>query len=393
MTEKKRRPRGEAGVYWDSQRQRFVAQQTVGYDGRGKRIVRKGTGVTEASALRALRRRVKEYESGLATGSEHYRVKQAVEDWLAHGQAKAGDKTRARNRHLCDLHVIPKLGGRKLRDLKADEVDRWLLDLSRSLSTSTLRQVRSCLNRSVRRAMKRNLVQRNVVELCDVPRGREGRRSKSLTLDQARNVLTRTRDDPLHCYIVVSLLTGARTEELRALRWEHVHLDGATRAGVPLPAYVEVWRSVRSGGDTKTRKSRRTLALPALAVARLREHRSRQARARLRADSWADEGLVFPTAAGTPMDAANVRRDFRRALKHVPGLDPAEWTPRELRHSFVSLLSEWGLGIEDISRLVGHSGTHVTELVYRHELRPVIQTGATAMDSLFDVDGRGESDA
>jgi hypothetical protein len=28
------------------------------------------------------------------------------------------------------------------------------------------------------------------------------------------------------------------------------------------------------------------------------------------------------------------------------------------------------LGIEDISRLVGHSGTHVTELVYRHELRP-----------------------
>lgn len=83
------------------------------------------------------------------------------------------------------------------------------------------------------------------------------------------------------------------------------------------------------------------------------------------------------------MDAANVRRDFRRALKAVPGLDPREWTPRELRHSFVSLLSQWGLGIEDISRLVGHSGTHVTELVYRHELRPVIQTGATAMDSLF----------
>jgi integrase len=97
---------------------------------------------------------------------------------------------------------------------------------------------------------------------------------------------------------------------------------------------------------------------------------------------------VFATAAGTEMDAANVRRDFRRALKSVPGLDPAEWTPRELRHSFVSLLSEWGLAIEDISRLVGHSGTHVTELVYRHELRPVIQTGATAMDSLFTADTR-----
>ena len=33
----------------------------------------------------------------------------------------------------------------------------------------------------------------------------------------------------------------------------------------------------------------------------------------------------------------------------------------------------------DLSRLVGHSGTTVTELVYRHQLKPVIQTGATVM--------------
>ncbi len=93
------------------------------------------------------------------------------------------------------------------------------------------------------------------------------------------------------------------------------------------------------------------------------------------------------------MDATNVRRDFRRALRLVPGVEPEEWTPRGLRHSFVSLLSAWGLGIEDISRLVGHSGIHVTELVYRHELRPVIQSGATAMDALFAADRDGAEDA
>ena len=67
----------------------------------------------------------------------------------------------------------------------------------------------------------------------------------------------------------------------------------------------------------------------------------------------------------------------------MPGIDPADWTPRELRHSFVSLLSDAGVPIEEIARLVGHSGTTVTELVYRHQLRPVIQTGATVMDRLF----------
>jgi integrase len=98
---------------------------------------------------------------------------------------------------------------------------------------------------------------------------------------------------------------------------------------------------------------------------------------------WQEGGLVFTTRVGTALDAANVRRELRRALSLVPGLDASAWTPRELRHSFVSLLSDAGLPIEEISRLVGHSGTSVTELVYRHQIRPVIQTGAVVMDKLF----------
>jgi integrase len=82
-------------------------------------------------------------------------------------------------------------------------------------------------------------------------------------------------------------------------------------------------------------------------------------------------------------ERGDVRRDFRRALALVPGIDPAMWTPRELRHSFVSLLSDAGVPLDEISQLVGHSGTTVTELVYRHQLKPVIQTGATVMDRLF----------
>jgi integrase len=63
--------------------------------------------------------------------------------------------------------------------------------------------------------------------------------------------------------------------------------------------------------------------------------------------------------------------------------------PRELCHSFVSLLSDAGVPLEEISRLVGHSGTSVTELVYRHQIRPVIQTGATIMDQLFSQRSSG----
>jgi integrase len=67
-----------------------------------------------------------------------------------------------------------------------------------------------------------------------------------------------------------------------------------------------------------------------------------------------------------------MRRDFRMAIKSATGVDAREWTPRELRHSFVSLLSDSGIPVEEISRRVGHRSTVVTELVYRKQIRPVL---------------------
>jgi integrase len=51
----------------------------------------------------------------------------------------------------------------------------------------------------------------------------------------------------------------------------------------------------------------------------------------------------------------------------------------------VSLLSDGGVPLEEISRLVGHSSTAVTEEVYRKQIRPVVQTGAVAMDRIFAI--------
>ena len=57
---------------------------------------------------------------------------------------------------------------------------------------------------------------------------------------------------------------------------------------------------------------------------------------------------------GAENRAHNVRRTFRRVA--AAGLDPVAWTPRELRHSFVSLLSDAGMPLEQIARFLGHNG-------------------------------------
>jgi hypothetical protein len=91
-----------------------------------------------------------------------------------------------------------------------------------------------------------------------------------------------------------------------ALAQWHVDLEGDPDADPPVPRHVDVWRSARAHGDTKTRKSRRSLGMPRMAVAALREHLERQAAARRQAGVlWEGNGLVFTTALGTQLDAAD----------------------------------------------------------------------------------------
>lgn len=78
-----------------------------------------------------------------------------------------------------------------------------------------------------------------------------------------------------------------------------------------------------------------------------------EVRRRAAGTRWREHNLVFASEVGTQLDAANVRRAFRKVAK-AAGLAAEEWTPRELRHSFVSLLSSSGVPIEDIAALAGH---------------------------------------
>ena len=114
----------------------------------------------------------------------------------------------------------------------------------------------------------------------------------------------------------------------------------------------------------------------------LRQHREQQERDRLRAgELWQEHGLVFASRVGTPLTANNVIRAFR-LITEKAGLGE-EWVPREMRHTFVSVLSANGVPVESIALLAGHDRTATTESVYRHEIRPALIQGAEVMDKIF----------
>ncbi|WP_324606183.1 site-specific integrase [Streptomyces sp. NRRL B-24720] len=370
---------GEDSIYWDKSKNRYVGAVSLGYTPAGKRRRVKVLGKTKTEVRRKLRDLKKDLDAG-AKPSASYTVAQAVDDWLAKGLKGREESSIGTYRTLADTHITPYLGAAKLRDLEADELDVWLDDKVTSLATQSLRMVHSILRRSISHAQRRNKVVRNVADLVQVPEGRPGRPSKSLSLEQGEAVLRAKEGSWIHAYVVLSLLVGVRPEEARPLTWSHMHIDPTERER----PHVDVWRSVRRHGDTKTRKSRRSLAMPQQVATVLKAYKAQQEVVCTAAGGlWTDESLVFPTAAGEMRSSLNVRRNFRALLKEAGFEDAQSWTTRELRTSFVSVLSDHGIPIEVIARVVGHSGTNVTERVYRKQLRPVISEGAEAMDNIF----------
>src|SRR5699024_1095673 len=261
----------------------------------------------------------------------HFTVADCVAEFLRDQLSDVGSNTRDNYTRLARTHITPYLGRHLLAQLRVADVLAWLRGRKKHLSSRTLRLVLSLLERAIRYAQVQEMVSRNVAELARLDqRGRlkgdrPGRPSKSMTLDQAVAVLQAAESTRWYAYLVTSIVTGARTEEIRALRWEQTDTAGE----VPM---VHVWASVREDGETKTRRSKRSLELPDLALKAVNVHRAMQAHERLVAgELWQDHNLVFCTRNGTPLDRHNVLRELRTIMRKA-GLNDKEWTARELRH-------------------------------------------------------------
>ena len=130
--------------------------------------------------------------------------------------------------------------------------------MARRYSSAAVAMGHSALTRAIRHAEARDLVGRNVALLVDTRKARPGGRARASAWTRHRRCWQATNSTRMHAYVVLCLVTGIRTEEARALRWEHIDL-GDPDGEPPVPASAAVWRSVRAHGDTKTEKSRRTL--------------------------------------------------------------------------------------------------------------------------------------
>ncbi|MCG6494915.1 site-specific integrase [Kitasatospora sp. A2-31] len=324
---------------------------------------------------------------GIPTPDTNVKMAEYLTYWLA---AVVGVNRRPKTyqgyESVVRVHLIPGLGKKKLRTLRATEVRVWLAhlaaacqcckngwDAARSepeccaagqccetkLSHRTVQQAHAVLRNALENAVREELVLRNVAKLVQVP-APDYTTGKGLSVPQARLLLKAAGVDRLHALYVLALTMGMRRGELLGLHWEAIDLDRGT---LIVASNLQRVGGALQLGPTKTSSSLRTLPLPPLVLEALRAHRERQAQERVAAgERWTETGLVFTSRVGTPMEPDNLRRSW------YPIRDRLGLTLRfhDLRHTCVTLLLDLGVPPHVVRQIAGHSDIGVTMKIYAH---------------------------
>ena len=202
---KRRRERGDDGISWDKVNKCYVGTISLGYDDTGKRLRRFVRGKTKQEVKDKLNDLHEEIKAGIHTPAT-YTVKQCVMDWL--DSLELDPHTMATYRGQAEKWIYPKIGAKKLAEFKATDADRFVRDVAKVLSKSSLVKIKSTLVRSIRRAQKYDLIGRNVAELVDLPQGQPGHPSRAMTEEQASKVLQAASGQPTGFVKVVKVSQG-----------------------------------------------------------------------------------------------------------------------------------------------------------------------------------------
>ena len=174
------------------------------------------------------------------------------------------------------------------------------------------------------------------------------------------------------------MMRGLRQGEALGLRWADVDLDqGKLRVSQALQVVSGKFHFV----EPKSERSKRTIALPQIAVSAVRRHRARQIQERLLSGSrWQDSDLVFTTTVGTPIHPRNLVRHFHRTLERA-GLPRKRF--HDLRHTCASLLLAQGVQPRVVMEILGHSQISLTMDTYSHVIPGLQEDAANQMDAIL----------
>lgn len=359
----------------------------------GKRKRKYIYGDTRKEVVEKLRAAQQAQVAGANLAVERLTVARFLDRWIDDVVSK---RNKARTvdgyKQIIKDHLKPYLGRHQLDKLQPEHVQAMLNALAaEGRKYNTVRNVRAALRRALNQAMRWQYVQRNVATLVDVPRYRDdddgdekGTKPEfaiqPLDEEQARALLKVVAGHRLEALYRIALSLGLRRGEVLALRWKDIDFERAT---LRVTGVLQRMRGRLERDTTKTASSARGVDLPPVLLAQLRRRREIQEQERAEAgEDWQENGLVFTTRTGTPIEPRNLIRHFKQVLKKA-GL-PETIRFHDLRHSCATLLIAQGVHPRVVMEILRHSQISTTMNTYAHVLPRLQRDATTKIEELID---------
>jgi integrase len=343
---------------------------------RRRRWVYGSTRREAADKLADLRRKA---ENNVPITPAYLTVGRYLQEWLDEVVAhRVRPSTLTAYRHNVDKYLEPDLGATRLGKLTAREVRQYVEQLKkRGVGARTIRYIHATLRAALEDAVREELIEKNVAKLVRAPTVSSSE-PRPLTIDELKVLFKANRDDRLFALLVVIALLALRRSEALGLTWDDVNLESGTltvRQGLHRVAGQLVLM------ETKTARSRRTIPLPRIVAAALREHHDAQGKeAADLGNVWQNSGHVFTSTIGTPLDPDNTSKFVQRALVTA---DLRKVRMHDFRHGCVSALLALGVPPRTVMEIAGHAGLEMTMNVYAHVSMDDKKAALDKLDDLF----------
>jgi integrase len=190
---------------------------------------------TKTEALKTLRDLLHSGDKGEHVAPDKMTLKEWADHWLAIGapstrrRRHVGQRSLERYAELLRLHILPVLGARPLQQLQATEIDTLYEKVTEKISARTASNVHGVLVSCLGTAMRtRKLVRNPMLELAKIPAPGEANHGMVLDDEQIRTLVQGFKGTVLFPIVAVAAFTGARRNEILALRWDDLDIANNT---------------------------------------------------------------------------------------------------------------------------------------------------------------------
>jgi integrase len=297
--------------------------------------------------------------------------------WLDYKKSRLSPLSFERYGNVCRVNIIPHIGNIRLAKLQSLHVTGLYATLLETLSAHATAYAHRVLRQALRQGMRWKMLSSNVTDDVERPKA-EKHQMRALDASGIAALLEASRDTSMFVPILIAISTGMRRGEICALRWRNVDLDNAS---ISVVASVEQTANSIREKAPKNGKSR-TIALPAMLVAELRQHRARQAVHLLRHGiRLSPDHHVAMKQNGESLRPRSVSVMFVQMLNESPSLQRIRF--HDLRHSAATTLLGAGVNVKVVSEMLGHHSAAFTLDVYGHVLRGMQEQAAQKMDEVM----------